>query len=83
MVRAAICWPRCSACADAAAYVSGLLIGADCAAYATGQRVHLLADAALGALYASAIVQLGGQAVRIDSQAAFIAGAPRLWENLT
>ena len=69
--------------ADAAAYVSGLLIGADCAAYATGQRVHLLADAALGALYASAILQLGGQAVRIDTRAAFIAGATRLWENLT
>ncbi len=69
--------------ADAAAYVSGLLIGADCAAHAGKDIVHLLADPALGALYACAIEQLGGRAVRIDSHAAFIAGATRLWENLT
>lgn len=69
--------------ADAASYVSGLLIGADCAAHAAGERVHLLADPTLGALYARAIAQLGGHAVRIDSQAAFIAGATRLWETMT
>ena len=74
---------RLRAQADAAAYVSGLLIGADCAAHAGKDIVHLLADPALGALYACAIEQLGGRAVRIDSHAAFIAGATRLWENLT
>lgn len=68
---------------DAAAFVSGLLIGADCAAHAGEGEVHLLADPALGALYGCAIAELGGASVLVDSHAAFVAGATRLWEYLS
>ncbi len=68
--------------ADAASYVSGLLIGSDCAARLEGGggTVHLLADETLGGLYAAAIGAVGGQAVMVDSHAAFVAGITRLWE---
>lgn len=66
---------------DAASYVSGLLIGSDVRAQvAPGQRVHVLADPALGALYAAAIAAVGGRSVAVDSHAAFVAGITRLWE---
>ncbi|HVF93701.1 MAG TPA: 2-dehydro-3-deoxygalactonokinase [Sphingomonas sp.] len=68
--------------ADAAAYVSGLLIGSDCRAHvAAGQAVHLLAGAELGALYTAAITAVGGTAILIDSEAAFVAGITRIWES--
>jgi 2-dehydro-3-deoxygalactonokinase len=61
--------------ADAAAYVSGLLIGSDVRAQvAPGETVHLLADPALGALYAAAIETVGGHSVMVDSHQAFLAG---------
>jgi 2-dehydro-3-deoxygalactonokinase len=62
--------------ADAAAHTSGLLIGADVAArlHETPKVVHVLADPVLGALYCAAIEVLGGQAVLVDSQAAFVHG---------
>lgn len=63
--------------ADAASYASGLLIGADVdAALRTfaHRDVHLLADPALGALYAAAIDAHGRGVHRIDSEAAFLAG---------
>ncbi|UVO50230.1 2-dehydro-3-deoxygalactonokinase [Sphingomonas sp. SUN019] len=69
--------------ADAAAYASGLLIGADVAARideAAARTVHLLADPALGALYAAAIETLGGSATIVDSHAAFVAGITRIRE---
>ena len=67
--------------ADAASYVSGLLIGADVRAHvAAGDAVHVLADAALGALYAAAIRGVGAHAVAVDSHDAFLAGIIRLWE---
>jgi 2-dehydro-3-deoxygalactonokinase len=67
--------------ADAASYVSGLLIGSDVRAHAcAGDTVYLLADPALGALYACALDRLGARAVPIDSHLAFVAGATRLWE---
>lgn len=67
--------------ADAAAYVSGLLIGADCRAQVhPGRTVHLLADPALGALYAAAIGALGATAILVDSHAAFLAGITRIRE---
>lgn len=67
--------------ADAAAYVSGLLIGVDCRAQvAAGDTVHLLADPALGALYTAAIEALGATAILVDSHAAFLAGILRLRE---
>jgi len=66
---------------DAAAYVSGLLIGNDVReqALAPGQAVHVLADPALGGLYAAAIELTGGRAVPVDSQAAFVAGITAIW----
>lgn len=68
--------------ADAAAYVSGLLIGSDCRARlaAGGGHVHLLADPTLGSLYAAAIDGAGGTSTLVDSHAAFLAGITRLWE---
>ena len=65
--------------AHAASVASGLLIGADTAArIEPGATVHILADPALGALYAGAIDALGGTAHHIDSQAAFVAGITRI-----
>lgn len=66
--------------ADTSSYASGLLIGADCAAHASGRTVYLLADEKLGALYARAIEQCGGTVVMVDSHAAFAAGVMRVWE---
>jgi 2-dehydro-3-deoxygalactonokinase len=68
--------------ANAAAYVSGLLIGSDCRARLAsgGGHVHLLADPTLGSLYAAAIEGAGGTSTLVDSQAAFVAGITRLWE---
>ena len=64
---------------NAASFASGLLIGADTAArIEPGATVHILADATLGALYASAIDALGGASHHIDSQAAFVAGITRI-----
>ena len=60
---------------DAASYASGLLIGSDVAARLTTARdVHILADPALGALYAIAVGENGGAARIVDSHAAFVAG---------
>jgi 2-dehydro-3-deoxygalactonokinase len=65
--------------AHAASFASGLLIGADTVArIEPGAAVHILADPALGALYASAIDALGGTSHHIDSQAAFVAGITRI-----
>jgi 2-dehydro-3-deoxygalactonokinase len=65
--------------ADAAAYVSGLLIGSDVRARVkTGDTVHLLADSHLGSLYVAAIEAVGGTVVMVDSHAAFLAGITRL-----
>jgi len=66
---------------DSAAYVSGLLIGSDVrgAGVGEGTVVHLLADPVLGALYAAAIAECGGEALLVDSQAAFIGGITHLW----
>jgi len=62
---------------DAASFASGLLIGSDVAARleAPGHDViHVLADPALGGLYAAAIEAYGRIASVIDSAAAFGAG---------
>ena len=69
--------------ADAPSYASGLLIGADVAARLradTPDEVHLLADPALGALYAAAVAAHGRRATLVDSHAAFVAGITRLAE---
>jgi len=67
--------------ADAASYVSGLLIGSDVRAHVRdGETAYILADPVLGALYAAALERVGGRAVLVDSHLAFIAGIIRLWE---
>ncbi|WP_394647496.1 2-dehydro-3-deoxygalactonokinase [uncultured Sphingomonas sp.] len=67
---------------DAAAFASGVLIGADVGARddLTGRTVQLLAGGALAELYAAAIDQCGGTAIALDSERAFLAGIQRLWE---
>ena len=66
---------------DAAAFCSGVLIGADVGARELqGRDVHLLANGALADLYAAAIEARGGRAIRVDSHAAFLAGIHRIWE---
>lgn len=67
--------------ADAASFASGLLIGSDVAARLETSRhdaIHLLADPALGALYAAAIAAFGRSPILVDSQAAFLAGILRI-----
>ena len=68
--------------ADAAAYVSGLLIGSDCRAHVqANQTIFLLASGSLAALYSAAIQAIGGSATLVDSNAAFVAGITRIWEQ--
>lgn len=60
---------------DAASFASGVLIGADVGARdLSGRTVYLLAGGVLADLYAAAITDAGGQAIHLDSQAAFVAG---------
>ncbi|WP_315760265.1 2-dehydro-3-deoxygalactonokinase [Sphingomonas sp. Y38-1Y] len=66
--------------ADAASYASGLLIGADVATRLDGTPVAILADAALGSLYAAAMETLGGTSTLVDSHQAFVAGIIRIRE---
>ena len=63
--------------ADAASFASGLIIGADVAARAF-DTAYVLADPALGALYAAAIEANGRTATILDSHAAFVAGITRI-----
>ncbi|RJF90634.1 2-dehydro-3-deoxygalactonokinase [Sphingomonas cavernae] len=67
-----------------AAFVSGLLIGADVAARSgvAGGDIYLLADPGLGALYGAAINACGGAPHLIDSHAAFVAGIVEIWRKL-
>ncbi len=79
-VRASVLLGR-RAAADAAAFASGILIGADVGSQGVaGTTVHLLADGRLADLYTAAIEGLGGQSVRVDSHAAFLAGIHHLRE---
>jgi 2-dehydro-3-deoxygalactonokinase len=67
--------------ADAASFASGLVIGADVASRAAANSfdtAYILADPALGALYAAAVKANGRDAVIIDSHAAFVAGITRI-----
>lgn len=67
---------------DCAAYTSGLLIGHDVGGQKLreGDTVHILADPQFGQLYASAVMIAGGQAILVDSHAAFVAGISRIWK---
>lgn len=80
-VRARVLLGRLDA-ADAAAFASGLLIGADVGARddLAGRPVHLLAAGTLADLYAVAIEAAGGTIVPLPSEPAFVAGIHRLWE---
>jgi 2-dehydro-3-deoxygalactonokinase len=71
---------------DAAAFVSGLLIGADIAlgqALADGATIHLMGEPELTLLYAAAAAQAGQPTTRIEGRDAFIAGAVALARNIT
>lgn len=67
---------------EAAAFASGVLIGADVGARddLAGREVQLLAGGALADLYAAAITHCGGRPVTLDSERAFACGIHRLWE---
>lgn len=69
---------------ETAARVSGLLIGADVREQdlVAGEEVHILADAALGILYAAAVTAAGGTPVLIDSHIAFSAGITAIWKAI-
>lgn len=66
---------------DAAAFASGILIGADVGARddVADHDVYLLASGTLADLYARAIDFVGGRSVAIDSEAAFLAGMHAIW----
>ncbi|OYY72803.1 2-dehydro-3-deoxygalactonokinase [Sphingomonas sp. 28-63-12] len=67
--------------AEAASYASGLLIGNDVREQSlrAGAPVYVLADPALGRLYAAAINARGANPVLIDSHLAFAAGITAIW----
>jgi 2-dehydro-3-deoxygalactonokinase len=67
---------------EAAAFASGVLIGADVGSRddLAGRDVQLLAGGTLANLYAAAITHAGGRPVTLDSERAFAAGIHRLWE---
>ena len=66
---------------DAAAFASGVLIGADVGARdLDGHDVQLLASGPLADLYAVAIRLRGGRVVAVDNQAGFLAGIHAFWE---
>jgi 2-dehydro-3-deoxygalactonokinase len=69
---------------DGASFVSGLLIASDVQSQIRGVNddVYVIGDAPLGLLYAAAIETLGGRPHLIDSAAAFVAGAGKIWEVL-
>jgi 2-dehydro-3-deoxygalactonokinase len=68
---------------DAAAFASGVLIGADVGARdLAGHDVHLLASGPLADLYAVAIGLRGGRVIAVDNQAGFLAGIHAIW-NMT
>lgn len=75
--------------ADQASYVSGLLIGSDCAARlasdfagARSDGVDVLASPGLGNLYLAALDELGCDARLVDSHTAFLAGINQIWSLL-
>ncbi len=66
---------------DAAAFASGVLIGADVGARdLDGRDIHLLASGPLADLYAVAIAARGGRVIAVDNQAGFLAGIHAFWE---
>lgn len=73
------------AASDAAAFASGILIGADVGSRddVAGREVHLLASGAMNDLYAVAITLATGRVVRVDSEAAFLAGIHAIWKTST
>lgn len=65
---------------DAAAFASGVLIGADVGSRDLRDRdVHLLASGPLADLYAVAIAARGGRVIAVDNQAGFLAGIHAIW----
>jgi 2-dehydro-3-deoxygalactonokinase len=71
-------------CIEAAAFVSGILIGADVGSrgLGRGEVVHILANGQLAELYSAAVTACGARAIEVDSHQAFVAGIHRFWEML-
>jgi 2-dehydro-3-deoxygalactonokinase len=70
---------------DATAYASGLLIGADLAAGLADMeapRVHVVGRSDLALLFAAALEHRGREAVRVDGDAAALAGLRRIEEEM-
>lgn len=68
---------------DSAAFASGILIGADVASgigSLSEPQVFVMGSPKLTALYAAALREAGREAVEIDGESAFIAGARRIAE---
>lgn len=67
---------------QAAAYVSGLLIGAEIAPRLGAEcgEATIVSDPKLGGLYAAALAVAGRAARQVDTEAAFVAGATRVQE---
>ena len=70
---------------EAAAFVSGVLIGSDVGAQddLAANPIHLIGSGSLADLYDSAITICGGQTVRVDSDAAFAAGIHHIWRLIS
>ncbi len=71
--------------ADAASYLSGLILGADVAgglAAASGGTVHLICTPQLAALYGAALADYGAASAVIDGDAAALAGLTQLHADL-
>jgi 2-dehydro-3-deoxygalactonokinase len=68
---------------QAAARVSGLLIGEDVRgqSLAQGETVYVLADPVLGGFYKAAIAEMGARAVLLSSHDAFVAGINAIWRH--
>ncbi|NYF34114.1 2-dehydro-3-deoxygalactonokinase [Sphingopyxis sp. JAI108] len=70
--------------ADAASFASGVLIGADVTARMDDcafEQIHILADPALGNLYATAVAATGREPVIVDSHSAFARGILAIGDN--
>ena len=67
--------------ADAASYVSGLVIGTDVrGAGALPDPVYTICEPGLAEIYAVAIAAAGGRAHRVDAKRAFISGMRQIMD---
>ena len=70
---------------DAAAYASGLLIGADVRiglTYPTGADIHVIGRPDLTALYGAALESAGRSAIELGGEQCFVAGIMKIAEMI-